>query len=279
MRLLVVLLGLWGASASAYQADEMHCEEERTSGWFFYCDPEVIEEETEGEREAEPDVVAIPEPTPEPLPFETAKQQIEAFRAEVDELKFRAVLDPTYENVRAYMEMNKVMATMARAFTTQWQSVLFDSPHLDANVKNPLVAMGAQIRQDQIAERNQRLLREVAQNGGLMFVHTDPAQCGACRGQAEILADLEREYGISILAVAKDGVQIEGLGIPVLDTGQLAALGLDEIPTPFMAMVDTETKEVHRLGAGLLSREHILTRIAFVYEHKINGNFGARPKQ
>ena len=77
--------------------------------------------------QAEPAPEEIPEPE-KALKELSATEEIEAFREYADELKHRAILDPTPENVQAYMEVNTQMAQMAARFSAVWQRVLFQTP-------------------------------------------------------------------------------------------------------------------------------------------------------
>ena len=102
------VIGLAMAFAFPAQA-RLICNGKEVEGWHFYCDPTPVEEEiTE-----EPPTAAMPTP---PVSEPTATEQIEAFRKHADELKHRAILEPTPENLQAYMEVNAQMAKMAGRF-------------------------------------------------------------------------------------------------------------------------------------------------------------------
>lgn len=251
--LICVVFSLWPiAGMSGGNDADAFCAREETSGWYFYCDPP---------REQEPD----PEPEPEdevapPAP-KTATEEIMEFRKQADELKHRAVLNPTEANVRAYMEVNKQMAEMAAAFTDQWQRVLFATPHLDANVTYPLTAKGVTIYQDQMAAAQKAALLAAARTKGLLFVFEGPETCGVCAAQGEILDGLQKAFGIDILAVSVDGSVLPEFPGAVPDQGQLQALSLESYPRPFLALVDPASHEVDLIGAGLLTEDQILERI------------------
>lgn len=90
------------------------CDSPSTKGWSFYCtapDPEDLQDQADPAPEVVP---AEPEDAPT-LKF-PATDAMMAYRAHADELKYRAVLDPTPENVLAYMEINKEIADRAGGF-------------------------------------------------------------------------------------------------------------------------------------------------------------------
>lgn len=231
------------------------CETEATTGWSFYCDPEP-------EVEEEPTPVPAPAKAIEEPPSEfPATEEMMAFRKRVDELKYKAVLDPTPENVLAYMEVNKSMADQASYFADQWQRVLYETPRLDANAEYPLTAAGIGVFQDQRNHRRVETFKAISATHGLMFVFEDETVCGLCKVQGEILQRMEQQYGVSILAVSKDGGLNTSFPGAVPAGDRLRQLGLDDNPSPLLALVDPIQGSVMTLGAGLLAEDQILDRI------------------
>ncbi|WP_217351995.1 conjugal transfer protein TraF, partial [Ruegeria sp. HKCCD8929] len=249
------------------------CNGEEVDGWHFYCEPKPApKKETEPEPQPEPQAAepAQPEEQAEEL---TATEEIEAFRKYADELKHRAILDPTPENVQAYMEVNTQMAQMAARFSAVWQRVLFQTPSLDANVRRPLTQMGTNIFQDQRTAAEQAALRRAASEAGLLFVYDDPVDCRLCLAQAQILDTVQKEYGVEVLAVSTDGSAIDYFPDAVANNGQLEALGLTETPRPFIAIVDVTSGEVQLLGGGLLTEDQILDRVYVIREVPYGARF------
>lgn len=243
------------------------CSEPSTKGWAFYCTDPKPENETD-------QVEAAPLPEPEqsketPIPEFPATDAMMAFRAQADELKYRAVLDPTPENVLAYMEINTEIAKRAGDFTETWQRVLFETPHLNANVDYPLATVGASVWQDQMKEAREQTFREVASEAGILFIFDGDASCGICKVQGQILAQMEETYGVSILAVSKDGGANAFYPEAFRDDGRLTEIGLQDYPTPTLALAKPGTQEIAVIGSGILTADqilenvHIITKIPF----------------
>jgi len=243
------------------------CDSPSTKGWSFYCmapDPEDPRDLSD----PVPDVVPA-EPEDAPISEFPATDAMMAFRAHADELKYRAVLDPTPENVLAYMEINKEIADRAGDFTETWQRVLFATPHLNANVEYPLATVGANIWQDQMKAAREDAFREVAQEAGILFIFDGDAACEICKVQGQILAQMEERFGVTILAVSKDGGGNAAYPGAFVDDGRLAELGLQDFPTPTLALAKPGTQEIAVIGSGILTADqilenvHILTKIPF----------------
>lgn len=250
------------AQAEGFSLDM--CQTPSTKGWAFYCSEPVLEEEEVTEE-------ALPQPRPEaPIKEEPefpATDAMMAFRAHIDELKYRAVLDPTPENVLAYMEVNKEIADRAGDFTEAWQRILFATPHLNANVDYPLATVGANVWQDQMKAAREETFREIARDAGLLFIFDGDAACGICKVQGQILAQMEETYGVSILAVSKDGGVNAFYPSAFTDAGRLEEMGLAEYPAPTLALAKPDTGKVVVIGSGILTADqiletvHILTKI------------------
>ena len=240
------------------------CESRATSGWSFYCRPPAPEPEEPVEEMVAP--APAPAPTPEePAPL-TATEQMMEFRALIDETKHRAVLNPTRENVLAYMEINKLIGDKAGAFTDQWQRILFETPHLNANVDSPLAEAGIGVYQDQMLAAREATFQRVANEAGILFIFEADQNCGICRVQGEILTQLEDRYGVNILAVSMDGGGNASFPNAFVDNGRLRELGLEDYPAPTLALADPETGGVAVIGSGLITADEILERVFVITE-------------
>lgn len=256
------------AAAPGQGAAWGYCGDDIQVGWHFYCDPTKQKPQ---EPAAAPPPPEAPAPEPEPERVEeqapqppSYKEQIEAYRAEMDEMKYKAVLEPTPENVEAYMTRQYEMQRMATAFTDQWQRTLFRTPELDINTRFPLSQMGGAVYQDQKRVAREAALKEAATNLGFMVVVEDSAVCGLCTPQLEVIARLQASHGIEAIVVAADGSYHPLFPNAVVDAGQLRALGLEDNPRPFVALVEPRSGAVEPIGSGLLTEDVILERVFVV---------------
>jgi conjugal transfer pilus assembly protein TraF len=248
-------------TATANEAFVLECDGDNVTGWSYYCEPPVPEEEEETE-ELKPEKPTPPQPQEQVTKY-PATEKMEEFRAVVNETLNRAVLDPTEENVLEYMEINKLMGTKAGKFTDVWQRVLFKTPHLDANTEYPLAQAGITVYQDQMRVAQTENFRRVAETSGILFVFEDDNRCGMCRKQGEVLKGIEQIHGVSILAVSRDGGQNAFFPNARIDDGRLAKMGLaaDKYPAPTMALINPQTKEIEVIGSGILTEDTILERV------------------
>lgn len=261
----VICLMALGAVAisSGARAEDGHafgfCADKIQVGWNFYCDPARKPNPKAPKAESRKEEVPAPQPTSYP-----ATDAIDKARKDLDELKNRAILEPSPENLSAYMFAQKAMVDQAGRFADVWERVLFRTPDLDANQTYPLSQMGGQVFQDQKRVKWEEALRQASDNLGFMVVVTDEKTCPLCAKELEVIKLIEKNYGITPLVVAKDGSKHPLYPDAQPDRGQLRALGLDAHPTPFIALVEPRSGRVEPLGSGLLTEDVILERVFVV---------------
>ncbi len=234
------------------------CEDERTRGFNFYCDPDPVEDQV-------PEVEKTgPQPIPPSAPTKTYTEQIEEYRKNLDELKHRAILEPTPANVQSYMEAQAAMVRQAGLFTEVWQRSLFSNPALDANVARPLSQIGENLFQDNLDVEREVAFEAATSERALMFVYDGADTCLVCATQGEVLRHLVDQYGVVVLAVTRDGIPLETFPDSLPDLGQIANLGLSDVPSPFLALVEPRSNAVDLIGAGLMTQDVILDRVRII---------------
>ena len=155
------------------------------------------------------------------------------FRLELERFRDQAIDQPTPENVRAYLYLQKVMLDKADAFARTSQQVASADPYLDAITERPLSPFAANATSAEATARRGETLRELASSTGLLFVVD--SRCGVCVRAADVLLSAQRQYGFTLLTVSLDGKAPSGLELPVRpDTGQAKKLGVVGTPALFL---------------------------------------------
>ena len=172
-----------------------------------------------------------------------------------------ALLSPTRENVKAYMEHQKRVLERSEEFAQVWKRVLWESPALDATVDNPVSAAGAEISRDLQKRERDNVIEKISRVGKLVFFFR--SDCPFCPGQAEVLKTLERRHGIGVLAASLDGRGLHPLYPGFVNgTAQAARLGVAKVPALFL-FVPSQRKIV-RIGTGYLTLGEIRRRLHVV---------------
>jgi len=216
--------------------------DQREKGWFWY---ETIRTERPGQKSREKQVT------------------VEKIRKRGEKLFETALLFPTRENVRAYMEHQKLVLERRERFSRVWKRVLWNSPELDATVDYPVSAAGAEISKSLRRSARDKVIGEISRIGKLVFFFR--SDCPFCHGQAEIIKTLEQRHGIGVLAASLDRRGLHPL-YPRFVNGaaQAARLGVDKVPALFL-FVPSQAKIV-RIGTGYLTLSEIRRRLHVVGE-------------
>ncbi len=106
--------------------DDFYCGERRLGQWFYCAKPKPTE--TPLSAAAEPQV--------------SAADRIAAIGRQLDELKARAILEPSEANVIAYVRFQREQLDRASTFSDTWQRALWQNPDLDYTLQRPVSTVG-----------------------------------------------------------------------------------------------------------------------------------------
>ena len=136
-------------------------------------------------------------------------------------------------------------------------------PELDFNATWPITGAGNYIHKLERKAELEAAFVNAAKTSGILFGFEGQG-CSMCAEQGKILAKMQADYGVKVLPVSLDGHGLDTFGNFVTDTGQLTALGLEDLSAPFVAVVELDTERVTRIGAGLVTADQILQRVYLV---------------
>ena len=228
--------------------------DQRERGWFWY---EPFPLRKDGARPGNPE----------------GRTTVERIRKRGEKLFETALLFPTRENVRAYMEHQKRVLERSEEFARVWKRVLWETPALDAAVDHPVSAAGAEISRNLERSARDRVIERISRVGKLVFFFR--SDCPFCRGQAEVIKTLERRHGIGVLAASLDGKGLYPLYPSFADgRAQAARLGVEKVPALFL-FVPSRSK-IARIGTGYLTLGEIRRRLHVVGEEVLGTGRGAR---
>ncbi|MXZ13668.1 MAG: conjugal transfer protein TraF [Candidatus Dadabacteria bacterium] len=188
---------------------------------------------------------------------------VEQIRKKGERLFETALLFPTRENVKAYMEHQKRVLERSERFSQVWKRVLWETPALDATVDYPVSAAGAEISRNLQRSARDEMIERISRVARLVFFFR--SDCPFCRGQAGVIKTLERRHGIGVLAASLDGRGLYPLYPNFVNGGaQAARLGVDRVPALFL-FIPSRSKIV-RIGTGYLTLGEIRQRLHVVGE-------------
>lgn len=161
------------AAGDDVTGDEFYCRERKLGTWFYR------------DRAKRPPVADKARPAP---PMMTATAQLAEVTQRLDELKARAVLEPSEENVTAYIRYQREQLDRASTFSDVWQRTMWQNPDLDYTLQRPVSTLGKRAWLDNRKDEQERVLRQLSQRYGIFYFYAQ--SCGACEVFAPILKSL-----------------------------------------------------------------------------------------
>ena len=254
---VVAAIGVWAALGASAAGGEWRqwCGDPGSNagqglGWHFYCD------RAEEPEEAEP--APVP-PAPTSGPAQSASERIEAMRKALGEARAEAILNPTAENVTAYLRLQQETLQRAAAFSDAFRRTVWATPALDYTLRRPVGALAKQVWSDERRQARDAALARLGERYGLIYLGR--AGCAGCKVFGPLLRAFAKRHDLDVLAVSLDGAALEGWPEAVADNGRASRLGLGNAPVPALVLFDTQTKRVLPVGFGVMAEDQMAERI------------------
>lgn len=261
MKYLLLLTALLSAVGSSYartvsiadnplQDRQPAFYDKNAEGWYWYHDPERIDEIKEISKP-----VAPQETKSGPAPLSAAW-----VREMLPKYKDMAWTDPSPENVEAYFLLQRFAVDRSQKFAQVAQSVVIGNPYLDEVNRRPVASFAIPSVDRQARLELDDLLKKISTKAGLFFFFK--SGCPYCESQAPILKYLESD-GFDILAISIDGGALQSAQFENtrLDSGQAQKLGVTATPSLFLV---SDKGEFTSLGQGMMSYAELQSRILIV---------------
>jgi len=236
---------------------------ESSLGWHFYCDPPAGSRTEEAEPEVQAAVPAIPETG--------AVAEIERMRQALEESRAVAILEPTPDNVAAYLYLQQESLQRAATFSDVFRRVVWSTPELDYTLTRPSGALSKQLWSDERLAARRDALAHLGERYGLIYL--GDAGCATCRVFGPLLRAFALRHGLDVLAVSLTGEALEGWPEAVPDNGRAAELGLDGAPVPAVVLFDTETGQVLPVSFGVVAEDQLAERIFVLTALEVGNDF------
>lgn len=220
---------------SAFAADSTYFNDHER-GWHWY-EPQP----TEAEKKEQTDPV----------------QQLDTIRATVKRALDNAILYPTKENVKTYMQLQQETVERSDKFRKVWTQVLLDAPELNETLKHPISNLGRQIESQQKLSAEDNAMATIAKQSGLFYFYR--STCPYCRAFSPVLKKFAENHGLTVIPITTNGVSLPEFPDSFTDHGQAATFEVKVEPALFM--VNPYTKKATPVTYGLVSEEELKERL------------------
>lgn len=224
-----------------------HFFERKAEGWHWY-ESDVTDHRSEVRKE--------PKKASEQKTL-TASEILQRFKKEIEQRLHLALVYPTYDNVKAYQEIQKAMMDRSELFSQRWMEVVYTTPHLDETIKHPISQAARHVYLDERQRNKETTIKALSQKYGLFFFFK--SSCPYCHRFAPIVKQFAQNYGWQVLPISMDGSQLPEFPNVQNDNGAAAKLDVTHLPT--LLAVEPKSGKVIPLSFGMSSQDQIEDRI------------------
>ena len=244
-----------GEDAAPQQGGDFYCGQRRLGQWF-YCERPKVKPRTPKAAPAQPE--------------QSATDRMKAISKQLNELKNRAILEPTEANVIAYVRYQREQLDRASTFSDTWQRALWQNPDIDYTLQRPVSTLGKRAWTDNRSATRDQALARIGQRYGMFYFFAQ--SCAACEVFSPILRSVADSHRMTVMAVSTDGGPSRQFPNYVVDSGQRQKMGVP-LATPALVLFDTVTRRTVPIGFGVMSADEVMERIFMLTNTKPGEDF------
>lgn len=244
------------ANTATVTGDPFYCGERKLGTWFYCERPKT--------KPAAPSVSAS-------APSPSYRQQLDKIGARLEELKAKAILEPTSDNIVAYVRYQREQLDRASTFADVWERAIWQHPDLDYTLQRPVSTLGKTAWLAQRKTDREAVIASLSERYGLFFFFS--SSCGACEVFSPIVRTLSDKYHLSVLPVSMDGGPTPAFPRFVVNQGQYEKMGLEGSQVPALVLFDTYLKKPIPIGYGIMAEDEVLQRIFYLTSVKPGSDF------
>jgi conjugal transfer pilus assembly protein TraF len=244
----MALLFFANASALANNLDYKSVWECDSTKFNWYC---KIEKDTKNQFE---------KPTRE----KEALDKLKKWQEELEAKRALSIIDPTPENIKAYIKAQEKLLQTASVYSDVWRRVIWQTPELNYGLKRPVNNAGIEEYNRGRRDSELKTLNELSKEWGIFFFFR--SDCPYCHVMASTLKTMTEYYDIQIFPVTLDGGVLPEYPDAKQDNGLSSILNITQVPT--MVLGNIRDRRMILLGSGVISVNEIIERIYILTQTK-----------
>ncbi|MEO1767685.1 conjugal transfer protein TraF [Thiobacter aerophilum] len=195
---------------------------------------------------------------------EEALKRLEQWKRDLEAKRALSILEPTPENVKAYIQEQDRLMQTASVYSDVWRRALWQTPDLNYELKRPVTAAGIEVQKQVRKRAEMNTLQALANEWGLFFFfRSDCPYCHRMSATLKLMSDL---YGITVFPVSLDGGTLPEYPNARMDNGLAARLNVTQVPT--MVLGNVKDKRMIPIGSGVVAIDDMIQRIYVLTQTK-----------
>ncbi len=225
--------------------------EKHSEGWHWYEDPEKEEKAKKKD--------------PSPSTSQSPTKVIEEQRKELETKLHKAIVEPTRENLIAYITFQKKIFDQSERFSKSWKEVVMTTPSLDETLQHPVDQNARHVYYDLKNQDIKSRIKGLSKDYGLFFFFKK--DCPYCHRFAPIVKHFAASHGWSVLAVSLDGGTLPEFPEAKRDNGIAKRLQIQHVPA--LIALHPKTGKLIPLAYGMISESEIEDRVGILTQLKL----------
>lgn len=207
--------------------------DQKKKGWFFYEEkPKVVKKKEVEKKPVEPPLT----------PVQILKKQGEDF----DNALATAVLNPSPQNYKRYMDLTTQILGQSEAFADGLERFNYVNPKYDYTIQSP---QGNNVQLHNMMNNQQKdsmIAATAQQNAILFFFRSD---CPYCHKYAPIVKEFAADYGFIVETISLDGRGLPEYPNPRYNPQLAQQLKVETVPAIYL--LNPKQNKVTAVGFGL----------------------------
>lgn len=219
--------------------------ERKAEGWHWYQDQEPESRGQESGRKEKTKITLNP------------TQAIETQRKALETKLHAAIVEPTQENLIAYITAQKALMDQSQKFSEMWKQVVMITPSLDETLVYPVDQNARHVYYNEQHNKLKERIMHLASEYGLFFFFRK--NCSYCHHFAPIVKRFSQKYGWSVLGISLDGGKLPEFPNAKQNNGIAERLQIAHVPA--LIALHPKTGQLIPLAYGLVSESEIEQRV------------------
>jgi conjugal transfer pilus assembly protein TraF len=184
-------------------------------------------------------------------------EAIEAQRKVLETKLHAAIVEPTRENLIAYITAQKALMDQSEKFSEMWKQVVMTTPSLDETLVHPVDQNARHVYYTQKHQDLEKRIKKLSAEYGLFFFFRK--NCGYCHQFAPVVKRFSQKYGWSVLSISLDGGTLPEFPAARQNNGIAERLQITHVPA--LIALHPKTGQLIPLAYGLISESEIEQRV------------------
>jgi conjugal transfer pilus assembly protein TraF len=231
----------------ALEPSQKPWQERHAEGWAWYHNFKNPQEKKIAE-----------EPPTDPIELLTNVKK------EVERALAQAILDPTKENVLAYMLLQKKWILQSAHFSKIWQKNILEHPEVASLL--PTTQYGVQAKKENDTIIKTKFIQNISKSHLLLFFYEGGNVFSKIF--TEVVFDFAKQYQWEVKAISVDGITLSVFPESIKDNSIAEEMNVHYFPSLFA--VDIVSRKATPLAFGMASIGQIEENIAMQFEVNLN---------